>query len=105
MLKGSNLTPQKPACRATQRNEKAIEDWLIDVYPKIKERAKKEQADIHWGHEMLNRNVKSNVTYSNLFTSQNDLIATLKSYLFSLQHNSSKVKSFFGFDEVFYASQ
>ena len=55
--------------------------------------------------EMLNRNVKSNITYSNLFTSQNDLIATLKSYLFSLQYNSSKVKSFFGFDEVFYASQ
>ena len=29
-----------------------IEDWLQNEYPKIKERAKKEQADIHWGDEM-----------------------------------------------------
>jgi transposase len=219
LLKGSNLTPQKPVYRATQRNEGVIKDWLVNVYPKIKERAKKEEADIHWGDEMgvrsthvfgrsygiknktpvvnkttkrfgcnmissitnkglmrfmifksvfnadvflkflrrliyrqkkkifiildnhkvhhckksvdwlekykekievfflpayapelnpdemLNRNVKSNVTYSNLFASQNDLFSTLKSYLFSLQHNTSKIKSFFDFDEVSYASQ
>ena len=54
--------------------------------------------------EMLNRNVKSNVAYSNLFISQNELISTLKSYLFSLQHNSPKVKSFFVFDDVLYAA-
>ena len=29
-----------------------IEDWLQNEYAKIKERAKKEQADIHWGNEM-----------------------------------------------------
>ena len=48
--------------------------------------------------------VKSNVVYSNLFTSQDELISTLKSYLFSLQHNSPKVKSFFDFDDVLYAA-
>ena len=218
LLNGNNLTPQKPIYRATQRNEVRIEDWLQNEYPKIKERAKKEQADIHWGDEMgvrsthvfgrsygiknntpvvnkttkrfgcnmistitnkglmrfmifksgfnadvflnflrrliyrqkkkifiildnhkvhhskkvadwlekhkdkieafflpayapelnpdemLNRNVKSNVAYANLFTSQDELISTLKSYLFSLQHNSPKVKSFFAFDDVLYAA-
>ena len=54
--------------------------------------------------EILNRNVKSNVAYANLFTSQDELISTLKSYLFSLQHNSPKVKSFFDFDDVLYAA-
>lgn len=218
LLNKNNLTPQKPIYRATQRNEVRIADWLQNEYPKIKERAKKEQADIHWGDEMgvrsthvfgrsygvknktpvvnkttkrfgcnmissitnkglmrfmiyksgfnadvflnflrrliyrqkkkifiildnhkvhhckkavdwlekhkdkievfflpayapelnpdemLNRNVKSNVVYSNLFASQDDMISTLKSYLFSLQHNSPKVKSFFNFEEVLYAS-
>ena len=52
LLNGNNLTPQKPIYRATQRNEVRIEDWLQNEYPKIKERAKKEQADIHWGDEM-----------------------------------------------------
>lgn len=218
LLNGNNLTSQKPIYRATQRNEVRIENWLQNEYTKIKERAKKEQADIHWGDEMgvrstdvfgrsygiknntpvvnkttkrfscnmistitnkglmrfmifksgfnadvflnflrrliyrqkkkifiildnhkvhhsqkvadwlkkhkdkievfflpgyapelnpdeiVNRNVKSNVAYSNLFISQDELISTLKSYLFSLQYNSPKVKSFFDFEDVLYAA-
>ena len=54
--------------------------------------------------EMLNRNVKSNVVYSSLFASQDEIISSLKTYLLSLQHNSAKVKSFFNFVEVLYAA-
>ena len=218
LLNKNNLSPQKPIYRSSERNEGKIADWLQNEYQKIKERAKKESAAIHWGDEMgvrsthvfgrsygvknktpvvnkttqrfgcnmissitnkglmrfmiyksgfnadvfinflrrliyrqkkkiflildnhkvhhckkaadwlqkhkdkievfflpayapelnpdemLNRNVKSNVVYSNLFTSQDELISSLKSYLFSLQHNPSKVKSFFDFDEVLYAA-
>jgi len=218
LLIRNNFTPQKPIYRAKERNEDIITDWLEKEYPKIKERAKKEGADIHWGDEMgvrsthvfgrsygiknntpivkkttkrfscnmissitnkglmrfmiytsgfnadvflnflrrliyrqkkkifiildnhkvhhckrasawlkkhkskievfflpayapelnpdemLNRNVKSNVVYSSLFASQDEMISSLKSYLFSLQHDSEKVMSFFQEDDVFYAS-
>ena len=218
LLIKNNFTPQKPVYRAKERSESRIADWLEEEYPKIKKRAKKEGADIHWGDEMgvrsthvfarsygiknktpvvkkttkrfscnmissitnkglmrfmiyksgfnadvflnflrrliyrqkkkifiildnhkvhhckkavdwlekhkdkieafflppyapelnpdemLNRNVKSNVIYSSLFASQDEMISSLKTYLFSLQHNSEKVKSFFNFEEVLYAS-
>ena len=218
LLIGNNITPQKPVYRTKERSESRIADWLENEYPKIKERAKKEDADIHWGDEMgvrsthvfgrsygiknktpvvkkttkrfscnmissitnkglmrfmiytsgfnadvflnflrrliyrqknkifiildnhkvhhckkavdwlekykdkievfflpayapelnpdemLNRNVKSNVVYSSLFTSQDEMISSLKTYLFSLQHNSAKVKSFFNFEEVLFAA-
>jgi transposase len=218
LLKADNLTPQKPIYRATQRNEVKIREWLSSEYPKIKERAKNEQADIHWGDEMgirsthvfgrsygvknktpivnkttkrfgcnmissitnkglmrfmifksgfntdvflnflrrliyrqkrkvflildnhkvhhckkvgnwlkkykkkievfflpayapelnpdeiLNRNVKSNVAYSNLFASLDDLVSSLKTYLFALQRCPDKIKSFFHTDEVSYTT-
>ena len=52
LLIRNNFTPQKPIYRAKERNEDIITDWLEKEYPKIKERAKKEGADIHWGDEM-----------------------------------------------------
>ena len=46
------FTPQKPVRRAYERNEEAVRQWLEDVYPAIREAAKKEKALIYWGDEM-----------------------------------------------------
>ena len=52
LLIRNHFTPQKPVYRAQERSESRIADWLENEYPTIKERAKKEGADIHWGDEM-----------------------------------------------------
>ena len=44
-------TPQKAARRAYERNDAAVKDWLSIEYPKIKARAKRENAQISWGDE------------------------------------------------------
>jgi transposase len=46
------FSAQKPIKLAYQRNQKAIEEWLVDIYPKIKIRAMTEGARIYWGDEM-----------------------------------------------------
>jgi len=50
-LKRWNFTPQKPVRRAYERNEKRVQKWLEVEYPEIKQRAKKEGAEVHWGDE------------------------------------------------------
>ena len=85
-------------------HSKKVVDWLEKHKDKIEAFFLPAYAPELNPDEMLNRNVKSNVAYANLFTSQDELISTLKSYLFSLQHNSLKVKSFLGFDDVLYAA-
>ena len=45
------FTPQKPLKRAYKQNPKAVKSWLDNDYPAIAERAKKENAEIHWGDE------------------------------------------------------
>jgi len=45
------LTAQKPIRRATERDEAAIKAWLEQDYPAIVQRAKQEDAEIHWGDE------------------------------------------------------
>lgn len=50
--------------------------------------------------EMLNRNVKSNVSYSNIFSSESNLLSALKSYLFDLQRKPEKIKSFFTYKSL-----
>ncbi len=50
-LKDWNLTPQKPAKRALEQNPEAVKQWLEVDYPAIREQAKSEKADIHWGDE------------------------------------------------------
>lgn len=52
LLKKWGFTPQKPVYKAIERNPKKINKWLEEEYPAIKERAKKEKAEIHWGVEM-----------------------------------------------------
>ena len=50
-LKRWGFTPQKPLRRAYKQNPKAVKIWLDKQYPVIAKKAKKEQAEIHWGDE------------------------------------------------------
>jgi transposase len=50
-LKRWGFTPQKPLRRAYEQNPKAVHKWLEEEYPKIRKKAKKEDAEIHWGDE------------------------------------------------------
>lgn len=44
-------TPQKPIRRAYERDEGKVQAWLREDYPRIKRRAKREDAEIYWGDE------------------------------------------------------
>ena len=46
------FTPQKPLRKAYKQNPKAVKAWLNQEYPEIREKAKKEKAEIHWGDEI-----------------------------------------------------
>ncbi|MGL1888437.1 MAG: IS630 family transposase [Reichenbachiella sp.] len=50
-LRSWGFTPQKPKKRAYEQNPKKVQKWLDEEYPAIKERAKQENAEIHWGDE------------------------------------------------------
>lgn len=50
-LKRWGFTPQKPIRRAYEKSPVAVEKWLVETYPEIKQRAKQEEAEIHWGDE------------------------------------------------------
>lgn len=51
-LKAWGFTAQKPVRRADERDPVAMARWLKTEYPKIRARAKREQAEIYWGDEM-----------------------------------------------------
>jgi len=51
-LRRWGFTPQKPVRRAYEQDPRAVAHWLKTTYPKIKARAKREKAEIHWGDEM-----------------------------------------------------
>lgn len=46
------LTPQKPLRRAYERDPVAVKRWVKEEYPAIAKRAKRENAEIHWGDQM-----------------------------------------------------
>ena len=50
-LKRWGFTPQRPLRKAYKQNPKAVKNWLDTEYPDIADRAKKENAEIHWGDE------------------------------------------------------
>lgn len=50
-LKKWGMTSQKPLKRAYEQDNKAVQKWINEEYPKIKARAKKEKAEIYWGDE------------------------------------------------------
>lgn len=45
------FTPQKPLKRAYEQRPEAVRSWLEEEYPAIQQRAKAEDAEIHWGDE------------------------------------------------------
>ena len=51
-----NFTPQRPLKRAYEQQPKEVQRWLDEEYPKIKDKALKEHAEIHWGDETGFRN-------------------------------------------------
>ena len=46
------FTPQKPVRRAFEQNAEEVQQWLTNEYPRIREQAKREKAEIYWGDEM-----------------------------------------------------
>ena len=50
-LKRWGFTPQRPVCRAYERNNVEIARWLEEEYPSIAKRARQDQVEIHWGDE------------------------------------------------------
>ena len=59
------LSSQRPSKQASEQDPEKVRIWLEEVYPKIKERAKKEGALIHWGDETnLNINTNYQKTYA-----------------------------------------
>ena len=64
-LRGWGLTPQKPMRRAFERDPVAVKRWLDEEYPAIARRAKRENAEIHWGDEMgLRSDHQTGTSYS-----------------------------------------
>lgn len=55
-LKDWGFTPQKPKKKAYEQNSKAVNKWIEEEYPIIKQQAKVEGAEIHWGDETGVRN-------------------------------------------------
>jgi len=51
-LKKWGFTPQKPLRRAYEQDPEAVKRWLEEEYPAIKAKAKRENAEIHWGDQM-----------------------------------------------------
>lgn len=50
-LKRWGFTPQKPVKWAKEQSTPAVARWLLTEYPAIAARAKREDAEIHWGDE------------------------------------------------------
>ena len=59
-LKRWGFTPQRPTVRAYEQRPEAVKAWLDEQYPKIAERAKQENVEIHWGDEtaLVNTDVR-----------------------------------------------
>ena len=48
LLRRQGLSPQKPLRRAYERDEKAVKEWVDNVYPRVKQYAKSQGAEIFW---------------------------------------------------------
>jgi len=51
LLAGLDITPQKPLRRAYERDPQAIQEWKDIVYPRLRARAKRQQAQIFFSDE------------------------------------------------------
>jgi transposase len=50
-LRRWGFTPRRPLQRAYEQRPPAVRQWLEETYPMIKQRARNEGAEIHWGDE------------------------------------------------------
>jgi len=50
-LRKWGFSPQRPKKQAYEQCSKKVQQWLDEQYPKIKQKAKQEKAEIHWGDE------------------------------------------------------
>ena len=50
-LKSWGMTPQKPIRRAYERDDKKVDRWLEEEFPAIRDRARRENAEIYWGDQ------------------------------------------------------
>ena len=50
-LKKWGMSFQKPAKQAKEQDPEEVKQWYKEQYPKIREKAKKENAEIYWGDE------------------------------------------------------
>ena len=59
-LKRWGFTPQKPIKIAYEQKPEAVKEWLNTTYPSISQRAKAENAEIHWADEtaVMNTDVR-----------------------------------------------
>lgn len=55
-LRKWGFTPQKPKKKAYEQQPAQVQKWLDEQYPAIKQAAKAEDAEIHWGDETGVRN-------------------------------------------------
>jgi transposase len=55
-LRSWGYSPQKPKKKAYEQCSKKVQKWMNEEYPAIKERARLENAEIHWGDETGVRN-------------------------------------------------
>ena len=55
------FTSKKPIKRAYERKDTATKQWLENEYPKIKQEAKKDNADIWWADETACQNLANNL--------------------------------------------
>ena len=51
LLKRWGFTPQRPIKRAYEQRPAAVQKWMKETYPSIKEKARNENATIYWGDE------------------------------------------------------
>jgi transposase len=51
-LKAWGMTPQKPVRKAYEQDPEKVAQWLDEEYPTIRNRAKREKAEIYWCDEM-----------------------------------------------------
>ena len=59
-LKRWGFTPQRPIKKAYEQRPEAVQQWLKEEYPAIADRARAEDAEIHWGDEtaVINTDVR-----------------------------------------------
>ena len=51
VLKRWGFTPQRPLKKGYEQRPEEVRAWLDEEYPKVKARAKAEEAEIWWGDE------------------------------------------------------